>query len=75
MLGFIASILTLLQSLFLTIKSIILYLPSVFSFIIDMGDFVSDYFDIYFSELQSPIVILGYIFLQLVVVRVLLQIL
>lgn len=75
MLGFIASIFTLIQSFFLTVKSIIVYLPTVFSFMYDMGDFVSDYFDIYFSELQSPIIILGFIFLQLVVVRILLQLL
>lgn len=75
MLGFIASIFTLIQSFFLTVKSIIVYLPTVFSFMYDMGDFVSDYFDIYLSELESPIIILGYIFLQLVVVRILLQLL
>lgn len=75
MLGFIASIFTLIQSFLITIKSVIEYIPSVFSFMYDMGDFVSDYYNIFFSELQSPIIILSYIFLNLVVVRILLQLL
>lgn len=75
MLGFIASIFTLLRSFFIAFKSLLDFFPSTISFIVDFGDFVSDQYDIWFAELNSPIVILGYIFLQLVIVRLIIQLL
>lgn len=75
MLGFIASIFTLLRSFFIAVKSLFDFFPSTMSFVVDFADFVEDQYEIWYSELNSPIIILGYIFLQLVIVRLIIQLL
>lgn len=74
MLGFIASIFTLLQSFFIAVKNIFDIIPTTISFVVDFSDFVSDQYNIWFAELNSPLVLLAYIFLQLVIVRLIIQI-
>lgn len=75
MLGFIISIFGLLWSTILYLISITKYIPTAISFVVDMTDFVTDMYSVYFSELNSPIIVLSYIFITLVGVRVLLQVL
>lgn len=75
MLGFIISIFALLWSTINYLISITKYIPSAISFVVDMTDFVTDMFSVYFSELNSPIIVLSYIFITLVGVRILLQLL
>lgn len=75
MLGFIISIFTLLWSTINYIISITKYIPTAISFVVDMTDFVTDMYQVYLSEVHSPLIVLSYIFLTLVGVRVLLQLL
>lgn len=75
MLGFIISIFAMLWSTINYLISITKFIPTAISFVVDMTDFVTDMYSVYFSELNSPIIILSYIFITLVGVRVLLQVL
>lgn len=75
MLGFIISIFTLLWSTINYLISITKYIPTAISFVVDMTDFVTDMYAVYLSEIHSPLPMLGYIFITLVGVRILLQVL
>jgi hypothetical protein len=75
MLGFIVSIFTLLWSTINYLLSLTKLIPVCYEFVVDMTDFVTDMYAVYFSELNSPIIILSYIFISLVGVRILLQVL
>lgn len=74
MLGWLISLVNLVWSAFNMVVGLVRLIPETINTFLEMYDFVSDTATIYFSNFPVPILTIGYIFLSVVIAKIVIEV-